>query len=255
MSSIVWQRDTQEAFENPYEYGAQDQFRREASILLNNLYKILNSNLKQYKLDDTSVEKAVWLLQVDALDGLFDALEAIEFKRHRVASQLFRGVMEALDLAALFASRSSKSMGLLTKWYNNEVILHREYRKHIEASKGAKAKEERAKLYKALSQFTHRTYRAILDGYVRGAGDRLMHDRSGLTIGLTGSESEGPDVALVLPATMSAYHAVLAQLIIFFAGEIVARGNLPVLDVTKAFTESLEDHTVPRRFMPRRRSR
>ena len=43
MPSIVWGRDPQEAFEEPYEYCAQEQFVGEADALLRRLYGLLNS--------------------------------------------------------------------------------------------------------------------------------------------------------------------------------------------------------------------
>jgi hypothetical protein len=76
MPSIVWGRDPQEAYEEPYEYGAQEQFAREAERLLSHLYALLNSEQHRYATEDRSAVKAAWLLAMDALDSLREGLEA-----------------------------------------------------------------------------------------------------------------------------------------------------------------------------------
>src|SRR5919112_2046420 len=106
MPSQVWGRSSQEAFHNPYEYAVQEQFLREADALLERL----NANYQKYSMkfhfEDRSATKAVWMLQLDALDSLRDALQALSTKNHRVAAKLFRDVVETLDLAAFFYSRN-----------------------------------------------------------------------------------------------------------------------------------------------------
>jgi hypothetical protein len=66
--SLVWSRDAKDAVDNPYEYGIQDQFVREASALLSRLYRRLNRDSLRYSRNERSVAKAIWLLQMDALD-------------------------------------------------------------------------------------------------------------------------------------------------------------------------------------------
>ena len=41
MPSLVWGRDPQEAYENPYKDAMEEQFRREANQLLTRLYRLL----------------------------------------------------------------------------------------------------------------------------------------------------------------------------------------------------------------------
>jgi hypothetical protein len=77
MPSQVWGRDPAEAFEEPYEYGMQEQFAREAETLFAGLYRLLNSERHRYSLEDRSREKAVWMLAMDALDSLRECLEAL----------------------------------------------------------------------------------------------------------------------------------------------------------------------------------
>lgn len=248
MPSIVWGRDPQEAYEEPYEYEAQDQFVREAESLLPALYKLLNSDQHRYAFGDRSTEKAVWLLHMDALDGLFDSLESLIAKRHRVAGQLFRSIEEALDLAALFASRTPRATQLLSEWYDNQVIPHRKYREHLSETEGPEIAKQRAEHYHRMSKFTHRTHRAIMDGYSRGGEERIVHDRTGL---LYGEHADAPTF-LVLPHTLAAYLVVLGGLITLFMDQLKRYELVPAAALAEVVDASLEKETVPRRFMPRR---
>lgn len=246
MPSIVWGRDSQEAFENPYEYTAQDQFVREAAALLRAIYRLLNCERHHYHRDDRSQSKAVWLLHMDALDGLFDSLENLTAKRPRVAALIFRAIEESLDLATLLASGSPAATTLLGRWFDNEVVPHRDYRQYLQEVEGPEAAKERAARYHSLSKFTHRTYRAITDTYSLGAGDRLVHERTAILY------SNSPDSAttLVLPHTMAAYYSVLASLILVFTEQLDIHQLVASTDLEKAILSSLEEDTVPRRFMP-----
>ena len=135
MSNFIWERDPEEAYTNPYEYEAQEQFVREASSLLNKYHKHVSSNSKRYHRDDTSKGKAIWMLHVDALDALRDCLDLINEKKHRLACRLFRDVIETLDIAAYFSSASSQNNPDLIKWFKNEIIPHRKYRDFIKKTK------------------------------------------------------------------------------------------------------------------------
>ena len=55
---------------------------------------------------------------------------------------------------------------------------------------------------------------------------------------------------LVLPHTISAYYAILANLIKLFSKEVVQRGTVPEEMNTKYWSESLEVETIQRRFVP-----
>ncbi len=193
MPSLVWGRDPQEAYENPYDYGIQDQ---------------------SFGRDDRSVEKAIWMLQIDALDSLRDCLKALVRKNHRVAGKLFRDIIETLDLAAYFASRSDQSAKNLEKWYADEIIPHRVYREFIKLTEGDQSFDEKRRLYSNLSRFTHRSYRAICDGYTLGSNNRLVHDAVTVTFSERGEEAEQ---LLVTPHVIAAYLANLAELIRIFS--------------------------------------
>ena len=109
MTSFVWGREPEEAYANPYEYAAQDQFVHEARALLQRFAEALNPRELRFHCDDRSMEKATWMLHVDALEALRDALELIVEKRHRPAARLFRDIVETMNLAAYFLSGSLKS--------------------------------------------------------------------------------------------------------------------------------------------------
>lgn len=241
MPSLVWGRSPQEAYDNPYEYEAQEQFVQEAKSLLKHINTIFQKNSMRFHREGHSIKKAVWMLQLDALDSLKDALDALVNKKHRVASKLFRGIVETLDLAAYFHMDSNKSNRQLKKWYNDEIILNSLYRDFIEKTKGIKAKEEKTDYYKTLSRITHRTYKVLLYGYGLGAGDMIWHD---------GYNNSG---LLILPQTISMHFAILADLILNFLKEASARGILSKKEVKEAIVESLETKTVPRRFLLRLR--
>jgi hypothetical protein len=248
MPSHVWGRDPQEAFEEPYEYGIQEQFARESQTLFTGLYKLLNSERHRYSAEDRSREKAVWMLAMDALDSLRECLDALTGKKHRVAGNLFRHIIESIDLAAYFHSATDKSKASLDKWYADEIVVHKEYRDYVKRTQGAEEAEHLRKHYVSLSRFTHRSYGAILHGYSIGAANRLVHDRSAEIYGT----SENGARALVLPQTVASYYAVLANLTMVYAAELSKLGLVRLEEIRNAFAESWEPATVARRFLPRR---
>lgn len=248
MPSQVWGRDPQEAFKEPYEYEVQEQFVREADAVLARLYRLLNSDRHRYSLQDESCDKAVWLLAVDALDSLRDCLRALTRKEHRVAGKLFRDVVESMDLAAFFYSGTERGKVCLKSWYADNIVPHHEYRDYVKQTYSTQEAQRLARHYSSLSRFTHRSYRAILDGYSRGAEDRLVHDGTGELCG----GDEGAARVLVLPQTLSSYYAVLANLVIEYAAELSDLGLVTGDEIRDAFAKSLQPGTMPRRSLPRR---
>ncbi len=122
MPSFVWDRRTDEAYSEPYEYGAQDQFTREAQRVLKLLKEYYSKRNQTFTRDDRSVAKAVWLLQVDGLEALTDALLMTDEKKHRIASRLFRDAVETVDMSVYFLFGGKDAKKDLSKWYENEVI-------------------------------------------------------------------------------------------------------------------------------------
>lgn len=236
MPSIVWNRDPEEAYQNPYEHGAQEQFVQEAQKLLDSLYTMYNKFSMTFAKEDKSLKKALWMLQIDALDALRDALESITTNRHRIAAQMFRVVIETLDLAAYLHSNSPAAQNNLKKWYENKVIGHKIYREYIGKTSGKAAEIRRREYYGQLSNLTHRTYRALLKSYSLGQDDLMVYD------------GYHQNRSLVLPQTIAAYYAILADLTTTFCDEAEYRGILTKAETDQALQASLETITVPRRF-------
>ena len=240
MASFVWGRDPQEAFNNPYEYKAQEQFIREAKAFLLKMVSVLDTYNMKFGRDDVGLTKATWMLLVDLIDSLSECLTLIEEKRHRVAARLFRDAVETLDLLKLLHSGTSKASKTLEKWYENEVISHCEARKLLKETKGDSAAQMRNDYYRQLSKFTHRTYRTLLDSFVLGAGNKLAHD------------SHSSSKLLVLPHTISAYYAVLSDLIIQFSEIANLGGIIEESYIKEAWSHILDEKSVPRHFVIQR---
>lgn len=238
MASFVWDRLPQEAYSNPYEYEAQDQFLREASAFLDAIYPHLGSSSLRFHRDDTSREKALWMLQVDALDALRDCVQLLREKRHRVAGRLFRDIAETLDLAAYFHSNSDASRKDLAKWYKDEVVPHRVYRDYVKSVQGDAVAMASRDHYFSLSKLTHRTYRSLAYGYTLGAGNRLVY------------EGVAPSGILIPSHTVSLYLVVTADLIKLFSSELILRESVAEQVVTSAWERAFEPEPVPRRFVP-----
>jgi hypothetical protein len=240
MPSIVWGRDPQEAFANPYEYGAQTQFQREASTLLGDLRSRLVRSTLVYHKDDRSLEKATWMLANDLVDSLIEGLELLQEKRHRIAARLFRDCVETIDLLSVLHS-GAEAENALSRWFENQTIPHRDSRRHIESTEGLESALQRRRFYDQLSKFTHRTYLSLCDSYSLGRGGFLVPDNY--------FESK----MLVQPQTVAAYPAVVASLIVESIKSLTASRALPAPEILDAWQVALETETVPRRSARLRR--
>lgn len=237
MPSFIWDRDPQEAIENPYEYEAQEQFAREADNLLSLFLEELSRHDMKFTVHDRSLGKAIWMLQNDALDSLKDILQSLNHKRHKIAGKLFRDIIETLDIAAYFQSDSNEAKKNLSKWFDDEIISHRTYRDYILKEKGQQDADKSRDYYRVISKFTHRTYKILLYGYVQGRNELIAYD------GYKDSD------ILILPHTISMYYAILADFIKFFSDETANRGLISNSRVKEIWEESLEVKSVPRRFL------
>ena len=236
MPNFIWNRSPAEARANPYEYEAQDQFAREASAMLECLYSGYDRHVGDFFRDERSVRKAIWMLQVDALDTLRDCLQLLGEKRHRLVGRLFRDVVETLDLAAYFHSGQCEKD--VDRWYDDNVIPHSKYRDFVKKTKGEKAAGDIKKEYASLSRLSHRTYQSLAKGYILRSDGRIVY------------ESTAQSGILIPPHTISEYYAILGHLIRLFAGEATARGMLSEKEVKEAWDASIEPEAVPRKFVP-----
>lgn len=214
MLSKLWHQPLEEVRQNPYDYIAQEQFLREARILLNKLLEVFARYNLTFHVDERSFKKAVWMLQMDALETLRDCVWLIERRKHRIVGKMFRDIVESLDLAALFyhqgeANRKDKD---LDKWYNDEVIPHKRYRDYLKCYSFTDDSEARKDLYKQLSTWTHHTYFTLGNSYVLGRDNLLVHDSTSRDVNST-LEHGG---LLVTPQTISEYMWMIANLITMF---------------------------------------
>lgn len=236
MASFVWEREPQEAFDNPYEYEAQEQFASEAEEVLSALLKCAIENNGTFTVDERSAEKAVWMLLLDMIDALKEIGILLSEKRHRIAARLFRDVIESIDLAEMFIVGDEEDATKLKKWYSNEIISHGESRKFIAKSRGNTASEQRRSYYRQLSKFTHRSYGALLDSFVRGSEDRMFHDL------------HHDSTSLVLPNTISAYNAVYGDLILQGVSLMKQANFINSKNVAVAWETIVSRKSVARRF-------
>jgi hypothetical protein len=235
MTSIVWGRHPQEAYNNPYEYEAQEQFFREAKSLLDDFNIRLDQRTLYYHRDDQSLEKATWMLSLDLVDSLLECLDLLREKRHRPASRLFRDAVETMDFLKVIHSNTERGRLALEQWYLNRTIRHSECRAHLREIEGEETAKVRKAYYEELSKFTHRSYRALLHSFSLGRDNLLVHD----------SHSRG---LLVLPQTIAAYLAILADLIVQASDCLKDTKAIPADGIDTAWFTSLEAETVPRRF-------
>ena len=136
LKSKIWYQVLDYVVKNPYDYENQKIFIKESKSLLNRVYKLYDSYQLKFHLDNKSIEKCVWMLQIDALDTLRDCLYLVEKKKHKLVGKMFRDVVETLDIAHLIKEKQDK---YLAKWYDNKIIRHSEYREYLE--KDGKIKE------------------------------------------------------------------------------------------------------------------
>lgn len=237
MPSFIWNREPEEAYQNPYEYEAQDQFVREANNMLNAVYELLMDDRFFYKRNDTSVEKALYMLHVDSIESLKECLVLLSEKRHSVAGRLLRDVFENVSLCNYFYfDTSNDKTKNLRKWFKNEVISNSICRKSVEDRLGKTEHDYRKIRYSHLSKITHRTYCTLAYSYVLGAGETMRYE----------GRAEGR--FLVLPHTISMYYAVLSEMILFALDEIGSNRLIDESVLRKIIEESYEEIPIERRF-------
>lgn len=241
MPSFVWDRDPQEAMDNPYEYEAQNQFIREAEKILEKFSDELKVYDMKFTKNDRSKEKAIWLLQNDSLDSLRDILSLLKQKKHKTAGKIFRDINESLDLVSYFHSGTAESAKKLNDWYDDKIIPHRVYREYIKKTRGEKQANALAEGYSNISKFSHRTYKVLLYSYVLGKDDLLAYD------------GYRENDILVLPQTIAMYLALLADYIKFFSIELADKQLVNKKRIKDIMQESFEKKSVERRFVPIKR--
>lgn len=236
MPSFVWNREFDEAYANPYEYGAQEQFAREAKAILAGIEKGLRKFDFHFTSNDVSVSKAAWMLHNDAIDALTEALALLEGRKHKLVGRIFRDVWETAQLVEYFLSGTPQSQRDIKKWFKNEIIAHRLIRDALERAGEHEKKEHVKQQHIAFSEWTHRSYRALLKSYSLGDSEKMVYD---------GYENDS-----VLPHTISLYYAILGMLIL---KNVAAIGNSQIIskkEIREIMKEGMEKGTVKRKFAP-----
>ncbi|MFS0727649.1 hypothetical protein [Paenibacillus sp. 1P07SE] len=240
MTSFVWGRSPQEAYENPYEYEAQDQFSREAERLINELFTFLMRSNGQYTRDDRSTEKAIWMLFVDGAETIKDCLKLINSKQHRLACRLFRDVVETMDLATYFSSSDEEKQKNLKKWYDNEVIPNRVFRNYVASTVGEVISKAYRDIYSDLSKLNHRSYRSLAYSYLLRKQEFLVY------------EDERSSEVLKLPQPVAMCYALLAGIITRYSDRMIECDLITLEEITIIWNMALEKESVPRRFMTKK---
>jgi hypothetical protein len=231
--NFIWSRDPQEAYQEPYEYNAQKQFLRESKLILNELFNHLMKTNRCFTRDDRSVEKAIWMLHVDACDTLRDCEEFLKKGRHRIVIRLFRDVIEPIDLSIYFMAKTPASLRNLEKWFDDSIISHSTYRDWIDTQKPG-FKDIIVKEYKSMSKFTHRSYKALAHSYILGINDILAY--------------EGDYKSSDLPHPISLCCALFAHYIKTFSLNLVLCSLISINELENIYEAKIGKEPVKRRF-------
>lgn len=237
MASIIWDRDSQEAINNPYEYLAEEQFVRESKCLIDKLEKLI-LNKKNFYQNEKSLEKATWMLQVDVLFAFKDSIEVLDLKKHRLVGPLIRLMYENLHQIEYLNSSSKAAPKALSDWFENHSPSHNEYRNHIRNTKNKEHAELIKSQYAAYSKLTHRTYKSLLYNYALGAKSEEMDDHR-----------IWYDEICPLRQSISMFYAIIG----LFGKEIVQNfkqfGILTEAEVDDAWNNSIEVKQIPRGYI------
>jgi len=211
MKKSFWIQNYEDIRADPFGYESQKKILNEALSVLDGIFKEYDKFQIKYSLNDKSVNKAIWMLHLDALDTLRDCIALLKQNKHRIVGKLFRDITEILDLATLFWWEKDKGSEHLKKWYEDKIINHSEFRRCLKTMKGESGAifENNSKnMYRALSKWTHHCYSALKDSYSLAGdkGEMLVYD--------------GHSKVLILPQTISAYIWEIKDLILYFLNNV-----------------------------------
>ncbi|MCF6132726.1 hypothetical protein [Flavobacterium wongokense] len=164
MKSEIWNNESsRKAFSTGYEENEIEIFDVECEAFLREVMRqsaFLNDSFKD---EDISLHKANWLILNEITSSLYDCHQNIIVGNIRIASRIFRDVLENMHILELI--NNSNKPKYLQDWYNNEVISHREYRNWIKTEKTEELSELTREVYRLYSKYSHRTYKSILESY------------------------------------------------------------------------------------------
>ncbi|GGW24300.1 hypothetical protein [Arenibacter certesii] len=238
MKNFIWNRDPQEAMDNPYEYEAQEQFRNESEKLVKALRKLIISKFS-FKLNEKSTEKAIFMLTINALDSAFEIVQSLNNQSHRVTAHLLRTIDESIDLGVFFNSKSEKSERKVEKWFNDEIISHSDYRDYIKQKEGEEKFELERNNYRKISKFSHNSYKTLLYSYIKRSDEAIVH----------GSLYES---GILIPVqTIAMYHAISGFYFQKIAFKMVEFKLIELEEMLNIMLDSQEENTIGRKFVMR----
>jgi hypothetical protein len=235
LKNFIWNRDPQEAMDNPYEWDAQKKFVKEANSFLREIRKhIIDKN--SFSINDQSREKAIWMLSLAALDSGIEITIALKRNQIQVVYHLLRSIQEALDLATYFTFENEDVPTKISRWFNGEIIQHGEFRKFLEKN-GDKEKAERLKdIHRALSKFNHNSYPTLLYSFFLDKNGFIHH------YGRYESNSFKP------ANTIAMLHAISSKIILELSNQLVSLGSLELSDLSDFIGDQKRKRPVKRRL-------
>lgn len=162
MRSEIWDDKTAKPFTVGYDLQHIKLFDEQCEKFLRS-FLFENSLIDQnFELDSNNLQKANFLILNEITSALYDCLYQIKDGNIRIASRIFRDVLENMHILELFNIGDNKSY--LVKWYDNEVISHSNYRDWIK-KKDADLSELNRVVYRLYSKYAHRTFKPIMENF------------------------------------------------------------------------------------------
>lgn len=214
-SSPIWSETADMSRKHQYKHDDVALFLSEAKALLERIYDIYERSQLRFDRDERTLKKAMWMLDIECVVTLTDAVDLLHEKRHRVAGKMLRQALEAVDISSLFCAEGEHGVNL-GKWYDNEIVSHKSYRNHIKKQGESEKLDERREWYRLLSKWTHHTYYALCNSYVVGKDDKLAHDAHKV--------NGRPTKCLITPETIYQHCWLLSVVILLALHELEAHG-------------------------------
>lgn len=236
LKNFIWNRDPQEAMDNPYEWEAQRKFVKEALVFLKEIRRFIIES-HSFTKENRSMEKASWMLSLAALDSGIEILYSLRRNQIQVIFHLIGSIQESMDLGTYFTYNDDTVFVNLEKWYGGKIIPHREYRDLIRSKGDVSEYEYLRSIYIDLSNFNHNGYPSLLYNYFLSSDDVIHH------YGRYESNSTKPS------NTISMLHAVSARLILNLCFRLPILGVLTRKELDKFIGNQDRKREVKRRVI------
>jgi hypothetical protein len=131
-----------------------------------------------------------------------------------------------------FNSQTEKAEKSLNKWFDDELIMHSEFRELVKKREGKDMSELKKNQHRIFSKFTHRSYKILLYGYALGSNDRIFYDEE-----------------WTLPQSVAMYYAFLGHFGQFVMNNLRQFGNLTSNEIDEFWNNSMEKEQIPRGYL------